>query len=146
MLKKTFTPIVSALSVLGGGFILFNLGFLLLALMVPENWKLQGFLVTAGYALAALAVFVLMKWALDKQAFKHTLWATLLTLPLMAVLVMIGIALYGQSDMVIYAVGAVVLIPVYVILYRRKLPWVYWLAVIYVTVLGLIIGMFDIQI
>lgn len=146
MLKKTLAPIVSALTVLGGGFILFNLAFLIVALMVPDNWKLQGLLVTAGYALAAIVLFVLLKWALDKQAFKHTLWATLLTLPLMTVLVLIGIALYGQSDLVIFAVGAVVLIPVYVILIRKKLPWVYWLAVVYITVLGLIIGMFDIQI
>jgi hypothetical protein len=154
-LKSLLSPIVAVLAILVGGFVLFNLAFMVYALGV--NWPqimtgnsaawvasaLPALGITIGMAiLIGIAVWVLV----EKKLRKPTLYATLLTVPLMTLLVWIGITLYGQSDLVIAMAGAAVILPILAVCLWKKLPWVYPLAVTYVGVLGILIMVFDVQI
>lgn len=153
--KALVSPWIAVLAVLVGGFVLFNLAFMLYALMVnlpeilagnPAEWvasALPALMWTLGLAvLIGVAVWNLV----EKKLRWPTIWATLLTVPLMAILVSIGIALYGQSDLVIALVGGAVILPLIGVCLWKKWPWVYLLAVVYAGVLGLVIMLFDVQI
>jgi hypothetical protein len=89
-----------------------------------------------------LAVWFLV----EKKLRQHTINATLLTVPLMAILVFLGIGLYGQSDLVIAVAGAAVIVPILGFCIWKKVPWVYTLAVVYVGILGIVMMLFDVQI
>ncbi len=153
--KTLLSPLIAGVAVLAGGFVLFNLAFMVYAMIVnlpeilagnPAEWvasALPALVLTISLAvLIGIAVWFLV----DKKLRKPTIMATLLTVPLMAILVWIGIALYGQSDLVIALAGAAVLIPVLGFCVWKKVPWVYLLAVAYVGVLGIVIMLFDVQI
>jgi hypothetical protein len=154
-LKTLWSPIIAVVAILAGGFILFNLAFVLYALLVTLPKLLAGetvewvgstlpvFLGTIGLSiLIGLAVWFLV----EKKLRQHTINATLLTVPLMAILVFLGIGLYGQSDLVIAVAGAAVIVPILGFCIWKKVPWVYTLAVVYVGILGIVMMLFDVQI
>ena len=153
--NSLLSPIIAALAVLAGGFHLFNLAFVLYALLISlpsllngqtENWvssALPAMLVSGGLAI----VLGLLVWfVVDKKLRKPTILATLLTVPLMAILVFLGIGMYGQSDWLIALVGALIILPILGYCVRKKVPGVYTLAVVYVAILGVIVMVFDVQI
>jgi len=72
--------------------------------------------------------------------------ATVLQMPLMVTLVMLGISFYGQSMVLIIIMGIVVIGAVATFIAYRKLSWQYWFSTGYVGVLALGIMIFDIQI
>lgn len=153
--KNAAFYLISIITIIGGGYLLFNVGFLLFALVVNTSMMTSGqsendtpSILSKLFGYTALGVFTLagLKLVGDRSQFKHTLRATFLTLPLMALLVAIGIAFYQLSDGIILAIGALVIVPAMVYLYVRKLPWMYWVSVIYVAVLGIIVIIKDIQI
>lgn len=154
-IKKLTSSLLSMTTMIFGGFLLFNLGFLVFALIVnfsmlfmkqPESAapsiisRLMGYLVIVGLSYLGLRLI-----RGDSQI-KHTLRATIITLPLMAFLIGIGIYLYGQSDFFILAVSGVVILLVLLYLYLKKLPWMYWFAVLYVSLLGALVMIMDIDI
>ena len=153
-IKNILGLIVSAVLVMFGGFVLFNVAFVILGILangfeifsdmtgeVPREM-----LMLAAFIGLAVACLIIAKFILSKQQFKHTLLATLLTLPLMAVLVMVGITLYGQSDLVILLVGGALIIPTLWLMIKKRANWTYLFAVFYVTCLGIIIMIFNIDI
>ena len=138
-IKKLTSSLLSMTTMIFGGFLLFNLGFLVFALIVNFS-RLMGYLVIVGLSYLGLRLIC------GDSQLKHTLRATIITLPLMAFLIGIGIYLYGQSDFFILAVSGVVILLVLLYLYLKKLPWMYWFADLYVSLLGALVMIMDIDI
>lgn len=144
--KEIFSNIVSALTIMLGGFVLFSIGFIVLAIVInglqllgetPSGEVSSYFLAFAGYAAGAIALAFLAKWLLTKEQLKHTLLSAVLTLLLMVVLVMIGIALYQQSDLILLLAGGIVIVPLLIYLYVKKANWTYIFATAYVACIGI---------
>ncbi len=132
-----------AIFIVVGGFILFNFAFILTALVMrgtmlvmrmPENMappSLARFL--------AFALILFMSWLVFKSGLNHTFKATFLTMPLMTVLVLLGLSLYNQPKWMLYGAGAGIILVLLAYLYKKRLPWVYYFATIYVAILGIYI-------
>ncbi|NMB04099.1 MAG: hypothetical protein GX978_06050 [Tissierellia bacterium] len=153
--KSIVAIVISIIMIVVGGYLLFNLAFLLFALIVNTTMQMSGQSDTdppgilarlLGYTGIGLLTYLGLKYFSNHSQLKHTLRATFLTLPLMALLVSIGIAFHQQADAIILGIGAVVMIPVLIYLYAKKLPWMYWLATFYVAALGVIVIIKNIQI
>lgn len=146
--------ILSILSIMCGGFLLFNIAFVGLALIV-NGIGMQGgnqefdFLSTFIIFLSYSAVFgILMfglKKLLSKVEFKTILNATFLTLVLMASLVLIGI-MFHDNSLLIVIVGLLFMIPILIWMISKKLHYWYLFSWSFVMVLGALIYFFDIQI
>lgn len=126
-----------------GGFILFNLAFILTALVVNLLLAVEGnpessILHIVGRLLALLLILVIIGLIL-RTRINHTVKATFMTMPLMTILVLLGITFYGQPLWVLYGVGAAIILAVLFFLYKRKLPWVYYFATLFVAALGIFI-------
>lgn len=153
--RTLMSNVVAVLSVLVGGFVLFNGAFLVYAVLVnlPDILAGQGEAWTQGVlgtllliGGSAIALGCAVWYLVEKKLRTSTLLATLLTAPLMTALVLVGITLYGQADWVIGLAGAAIIVPILAYCVWKKLPWVYALAVVYVGILGIVILLFDVQI
>lgn len=153
--RTLLSPLMAAVAVVAGGFVLFNLAFVVYALVVtlpailsgqPVDWVTSALPVILGTTGLSILIGLAVWFLVDKKLRKHTLLASLLTVPQMAILVVIGIGFYGQSDVVIAAIGALVILPILAYCLWKKVPWVYTLAVAYVGVLGILMMVFDVQI
>ena len=153
--RTVMSPLMASVAVLAGGFVLFNLAFVLYALVVslPQilsgetiEWVASALPVILGTTGLSLLIGLAVWYLVDKRLRKDAILASLLTVPLMAILVFIGIVLYGQSDVVIAAIGALVILPLLAYCLWKKVPWVYTLAVLYVGILGVVIMVIDVQI
>lgn len=153
-LKSVLGIIVSMLTIMLGGFVLFNVSFVILALL---SNGLEVFADTTGevssemfqlggYIALVLVIAVSAKFLVSKEQLKHTLLASMLALLLMIVLVMIGIALYEQSDIVILLAGGLVIIPLLIFLYLKKANWTYIFATVYASGLGILVMLINIEI
>lgn len=153
-LKSVLGIIVSMLTIMLGGFVLFNVSFVILALLSnglevfadTTGEVSREMLQLGGLVALVIAIAVAAKFLVSKEQFKHTLLASMLALFLMIVLVMIGIALYEQSDIVILLAGGVVIIPILILLYIKKANWTYTFATIYASCLGILVMLFKIDI
>jgi hypothetical protein len=153
-IKTIMGWIVSAILIMFGGFVLFNLAFVILGVLAngfeifadATGEVSREMLLLALFVGSVIIVAIIAKFILSKEQLKHTLFAMLLTLPLMVIIVMIGIALYGQSDFVILLAGGAVIIPVLLLMIKKKVNWTYMFATVYVACLGLLIMIFNIEI
>jgi len=139
----------SAFIIMAGGFLLFNLAFLIFAFItntamsalgIPEN-------TSPPSALRALAVTVILIIALAvfRSKLNDTVKATFLTMPLMTILALIGMTLYPKTLLVVLMSASIIGGLIYY-LYQKKLPWVYFFATIYVAILGIYILLAGIEI
>lgn len=153
-LKSVLGIIVSMLTIMLGGFVLFNVSFVILALLSnglevfadTTGEVSREMLQLGGFVALVIAIAVAAKFLVSKEQLKHTLLASMLALFLMIVLVMIGIALYEQSDIVILLAGGVIIIPILILLYIKKANWTYTFATIYASCLGILVMLFKIDI
>lgn len=142
--------IVSALVIVVGGFILFNLAFLLAAFVINITIDVLGMVQNeappvVGRILYLLLIF-LISWFVFRSRLNDIIKATFLTMPLMIVLVMAGISLYQQSKWMIAGIGALIICSVLSYIHKKRLPWLYYFSTIYVAVLALCVMIFNIQI
>ena len=150
----TIRWIIVILSIVFGGFLLFNLGFIALAILINfismqggnnEFNLLNALFMFLAYLGITLVLFYALKTLLDKEDFKTAVLATLLTLPLMAMLVYIGIVLF-ENELMILLVSLAVMIPILLWMILRKAhPW-YLISWIVVMIAGAAIHFFNIQI
>ena len=153
-LKNTLGIVVSILTIMLGGFVLFSLAFVLLGFLInglevfadSTGEVSREMLHLAGYVAIAIAIAVAAMFLLTKEQLKHTLLASMFALLLMVILVIIGIALYEQSDIVILLAGGVVIIPILILLYLKKANWTYIFATLYASALGILVMLFNIDI
>ena len=149
-LKPYQKNILFALFIIVGGFILFNLAFLLAAFVIKVTTSLLGMAQneapsTVGRVLYLLIIF-LISWFVFRSRLNDIIKATFLTMPLMVILVMVGLSLYQQSKWIIAGIGAVIICTVLSYLYKKKLSWLYYFSTIYVVALALCVMLFNVQI
>jgi hypothetical protein len=155
MNKKTMMSwILVIISIVFGGFILFNIAFIALALIV-QTFRLQGnpqefnflqtFLSLLGYLLLIFVLIYILKKSLNDREFKVAINATLLTVPLMLSLVTFGILFYDNQVLVILT-SLGLMIPILLWMTLRKVhPW-YYLSWTFVSICAILIYFLDIQI
>lgn len=141
---------LSALTIVLGGFVLFNLAFLLASFVIISSMRIMGMPQDAAPPFLSkvlyLILILLISFGIFKSKLNTLVKATFLTMPLMVLHVLIGLTLYPQSQLLIALIGALILIAVLFYLYKRKLSWQYYFATFYVAILGLCIMLFRIQI
>ena len=134
---------LSELVIIVGGFILFNLAFLLAALVInatmsvlriPQNEAPP----IVGWVVYLLLIF-LISWFIFRSRLNDTIKAIFLTMPLMVILVMIGVSLHQQSKWIITGIGALIICVVILYLHKKKLSWLYYFSAFYVATLALYI-------
>lgn len=135
--------LLPAIIIIIGGFILFNFAFILTALVIraimlvmrtPENMPPPFF-----GRFVALFLILLISWLVFRSRINHTIKATVLTMPLMTILVLSGLFLYSMPQWTVYLAGAAIILAVLFFLYKKKLPWVYYFATLFVAALGIFI-------
>ena len=140
-LKPHQKSILSILVIVVGGFILFNLAFLLTALVTNfmvsfSGMRQSGSFHIIGRGLSVLLI-LLISWAAFRSRLNDTVKATFLTMPLMVILVIVGIILYQQSKWITAGIGAAIICVVILYLYKKKLSWLYYFSAFYVAALAL---------
>jgi cation transport ATPase len=149
-MKQYQKNILSAFVIVIGGFILFNLAFLLAFLVIKSTMGILGVAENAPPPMVSRALYLtlvcLMSWFVFRSRLNRLLKATYLTMPLMVMLVVTGISLYGQSKWLIAGVGAAIIFTVLYYFYKKKLSWQYFFAVFYVSLVALWNMIFDVQI
>jgi hypothetical protein len=149
-LKIWHKNILSSFVIMLGGFILFNVAFLLAAFVISTSQRIIGMPQNAAPNLLSRALYLVLIFIISWFVLKSKLYtlakATYLTMPLMVVLVMLGLLLYQQPKSLIAIIGALIISVILLYLYKKKLPWQYYFAALYVAVLGLCIMLFNIEI
>jgi len=142
--------LLSAIVIMAVGFILFNAAFLLAALV------LNGFMILLGSnqntappfvgRAAYFILILLISWLVFRSKLNDLIKASFLTMPLMVVLVMGGIGLYTQPKWIVAGAGALVIGAVILYLYKKRLPWLYYFATIFVAATALCVMLFNVEI
>jgi len=129
------------------GFILFNVAFLLAAIVINGIGMLTGGRqpTFVGFGVYFL-LLLLLSWLVFRSKLSHLVKATYLTMPLMAVLIMEGVILYQQPQWMPLTFGAVICGAILFYIYRKKLPWFYYFSVLYVAALALYVVIAGIEI
>lgn len=153
-LKPWQKIVLSALVIVVGGFLLFNTAFSLAALVsMVCNFLVGALSQTDDFALNPMfwgGLFVLIilvvSWFVLRTKWNVLVKATYLTMPLMVVLIFTGILLFEQPAWVPVAVGAAIVCAVLFFLYKKKLPWQYYFAVLYTGALALYVALAGVEI
>ena len=142
-LKLWQKNILSALVIIAGGFILFNLAFILAALVINATISVLGMPQNEAPHIIGRVVYLLLifliSWFVFRSRLNDTIKATFLTMPLMVILALIGIGLYQQSKWIITGIGALIICMVILYLHKKKLSWLYYFSAFYVSALALYI-------
>lgn len=149
-LKPYQKNILYVLCIVIGGFILFNLAFLLAALVINASINILGVTENAVPHVVGRVLFLLIVCVISLLVFhsrlNDILKATYLTMPLMVALVIIGLSLYQQPKWLVVGIGVGIICAVIFYLHKKKLSWLYFFSVFYVSVVTLCIMLFNIQI
>lgn len=141
---------ISGVIIVAGGFLLFNLGFILAAFIINGLIKLMGLSEDASPPLLSMLIFVglviFIFWRVLKSNINHTLKATFYSLVLMMFLVLLGIILYELPKYMVLGIGGMFIGMISYIMFRNKFPWQYYFATLYVSILGVYIVLKDIDI
>lgn len=112
-LKPWLKNILSCLVISTGGFVLFNLAFLLAAFVIKTTMYVMEISENEAPPVISKAIFLflvlLISWIILKSRFHTLIKATFLTMPLMVTLIFAGIQFYQQSIWVIIGIGTVII-------------------------------------
>lgn len=139
---------LSMLCIIVGGFILFNIAFMLVALVMRILAFVdgtQGIPPAYGRFIVVILIFVI-SWFIFRSKLNDLIKATYLTMPLMVVLVMIGIYSFQLSQSVVYILGGIVVAALLYYIYKKKLSWLYYFATAYVVAVALFVMIAGIEI
>lgn len=146
-MKKNVLPMVV---IVGGGFLLWNLAFMMLAgIATLERLILRTGEMGASYGLARsiyLVLILLITYLIFRTKLPDYVKATVLTVPLISILVMIGMKCYIYPIWVSLTISGGFLLLIVLVIYLVKAKWVYYFATTYVGVVGLMIAVFQIEI
>lgn len=149
-MKTWHKNVLSLFVIVIGGFILFNVAFILAAFVINACISIMEISPDSAPPFIGKAIYLIIIAIISLFVFKSKLStlvkATYLTVPLMVVQVFIGIVLYEQSKFIIAAIAALMISAVILYMYKKKLSWQYYFATLYVAVLGICIMVFNIQI
>lgn len=149
--------VFSAITIILGGFILFNIAFIfawLVSLIVrmPLQLFLQNdidmnysWLPILQHLTYLLIILIISLPILKSKRLPILAKATYFTVPAIVTYVTLGI-LFNQTFYISIVLSAIVTLLAFLFLYLKKLPWQYWFAFFYVVILVLCIVIFNIEI
>lgn len=134
--------ILSAVTIIFFGFVLLNLTFLLdflfqsiidslISFFTKADFMAWPWLPLVKHSLFAV-VIGLISWLVFRSKIRDFYKATFLTVPTAVVLVTIGILLF-HWPIAVYSISGLLVAGALCYLYRTKKPWLYWYAVILVS-------------
>lgn len=142
--------LLSIIIIVSVGFVLFNVAFLLAAVIFNVSMSLLGTPEGSPPPFAGkvtyVALILLMSWLVFRSKMNDIVKATMLTMPLMVIFVLVGIGLYRQPMWLTVGIGSVIVGAVLYYLHKKKLSWLYYFATFYVALLALCIMIFQIEI
>lgn len=142
--------ILSAIVIVGVGFLLFNIAFMLAALVINISMVIMGSPENAAPPfvgrIAYVIILFIISWLILKSKLNDLMKAAFFTMPLMVVLVMLGISIYQQPMWLITIIGSIIIGTVVFIIYKKKLAWYYYFSTIYVAILAFCVMFFGIDI
>ncbi len=134
--------LLSGLVIIIGGFILFNIAFIVAAFIMNTTNKLLGLGENAAPhiigALIFLMLLTVLSWLVYRSKLDKLLKATALTVPLMVIFTIIGMQLYEQPKWVPFLLCGAIVTGLSYNLYKKKSPWEYYFAVICVSIIGIV--------
>lgn len=140
-MKPWMKRIRSAATIVGIGFALFLLAFLLLAVITNAAEALfsrDGDVnVYSGSRYVLLILTLLILPLVLRSRLPEPLKASYVTLPLMVGLVVLGITLHGKPSWMTLLSGGIVVTAALACLFALKKPWVYHFAVLFAALLAL---------
>lgn len=153
-LKPWQKNVLSALVIVGGGFLLFNAAFMLAAFVGTACTFLVGAISqTDDFALnpmfwwlVFIVIIMVVSWFVLRTKWNVLVKATYLTMPLMVALIFTGVLLFKRPTWVPAVAGAAIVCAVLFFLYRKKLPWQYYFAVLYTGALALYVMLAGVEI
>ncbi|MDD2371505.1 MAG: hypothetical protein PHQ32_05835 [Firmicutes bacterium] len=147
-LKSWQKNILSILVIISGGYILFNVAFLLAAIVMNSVNLLIGNVGKPPYLgwIIYLILLTVISWLIFKSKLNDLIKATYLTMPLMVILISEAVFLYEQPQWIVYILGAIIVSGVTFLIYKYKLSWLYYVATAYVTIVALFIAITGVEI
>ncbi|MPM91419.1 hypothetical protein SDC9_138548 [bioreactor metagenome] len=149
-LKPYQKNILSALAVMAGGFILFNVVFLLAALVINASMRVMGMPMNQAPHIISRVLYLilicLISWFVFRSRLNNVIKATYLTMPLMVILVTAGLSLYQQPKWMVAIIGAVLICALIYYFHKKKLSWLYYFSVFYVAAVAFCVMIFNIDI
>jgi hypothetical protein len=147
-INRSMKKILEILFIVLAGFILFNIAFIMAALVIrgigllsqSETQDTRLGLLIFGLILMGLSWFIL------RSSLTTLVKATYLTMPLMSAIVTLGIIMYGLPLWITLACEGLLIGSVLGFIRMKQLEWEYHFATLYCTVIGVSIIIFNIQI
>ena len=153
-LKPWQKNIIYMLVIIGVGFILFNLAFILAGLVNMaynkvimkfvndiDNARMIPFLWHYVYIIFVL----LLSWFVLTRPLNDLAKATYFTMPLIVVLTEVGVQFY-RWPVLVWTIGTIIVGAVLLYLYKTKRSWLYYFATFYVACVELFVMLFGIDI
>ncbi len=146
-LKSWQKNILFMLIIIGGGFVLFNVAFLLAAIVhMAYNMVITRFVHMIDYGRMIyfswhyiyIIVVLLISWFVFRSPFNDLVKATYLTMPLIVVLTEVGVQFYRWPALV-WSIGTIIVGFLLFYLYKTKCSWLYYFATIYVVVVEIFV-------
>jgi len=143
--------IVYAAIIIVGGFALFNIAFLLAAIIANGinlllHLRSDFQLPTIYSILFFLLLLLVASYFIFRSKLDDLIKATFLTMPLMSLMIAIGVLLYEQPEYMPISIGAFIIAALSGFFYIKKMPWMYYFAELYVAALALFIVLAGIDI
>ncbi len=140
--------ILEMLFIVLAGFVLFNVAFLMAALVIQGLGLLsQSETQNPRLGLMIFGLILLgISWFILRSKLSTLLKATYLTMPLMSAIVIIGVIGYTWPQWMIFAIEGLLIGSVIGTIRMKRLEWEFTFATLYCTGLGLAIIIFNIQI
>lgn len=147
MKKSKWRPV--ALKILGislGGFVGFNLSFLIAALIIMTLGPKGGMGGSVLGQTTFMVVIYLLFFGVNILRIPTWIKATVFTMPTMSTLVMIGVVGYSLGTIVVLTIGALYVGCVAAYILYRKWDWTYRYALAYVTLMALYVILAGVEI
>lgn len=153
-MKKSLDYIGQSAVIMLGGFVLFNVAFILafgvhtvssLTIMPWVKGLIDPDSVLFSWHYIYMILIMLISVVVLRLNLSPLIKATYLTMPIMVFLVEIGLNFYLYQPVVIgLSIAFITLL--LLLIYKKKLPWQYYFSTLYVAILAVIIMVMDIQI
>jgi len=148
MLKNPIIKnILSAVAVVGFGFVLLNLTFIffaavgfLITFLVPGGLEaVQSWIGPVSFAVSTLFIAI-FSWLIFRSGWPTLVKAIYMTVPTAVVLVLDGILFY-RWPIIANSIGTLLVLATLYFFYRTEQPWLYFFSVILVSLALLIMGL-----
>lgn len=149
-LKTWQKNVLSAIIIVVVGLVLFNVAFLLAALVslvfgMIVKQVFGGSIGPMGWKCAWLILVLLITWLVFRSKLNDLVKATFMTMPLAVILAVVGIYFYAMPVLV-YVIGAMIIAAILFYLHKKKRSWLYYFATVYVAVVMLYVELSGMQI